>query len=234
MKKTFKTAKEIINYLIDWDSKRLSEKLKLVFSEKEGVKMNSKLDFGSTSEIEEEFNYFLDTLEIMQDIDFRYYYRITDDNYIQLALKFLNDELEICAQYELKYDNLKKNIIHILEQNIEANSPYTGYPKFVNSTIFTEKEFNTLIKSIQNRKLAIINEAKSKSTNLINFLKFQGLNPKPTGNNPNSWVSKCPSGGNHNIMISTINDEWGCGYCNRKGNKIDLEAWILRINLENK
>jgi len=47
------------------------------------------------------------------------------------------------------------------------------------------------------------------------------LNPRPAGHNPTSWVANCP-GGHHWIMISTSSNQFGCGYCRRKGGPGEL------------
>jgi len=48
---------------------------------------------------------------------------------------------------------------------------------------------------------------------LLFFLEQQQqLHPKPTDFNEDSWTASCPSGGNHFIMVTTLKDEWGCGY----------------------
>ena len=81
----------------------------------------------------------------------------------------------------------------------------------------------------KDEKLAIIKEAKMVETPLIAYLREQHLNPKRSGNNSHSWIAKCPCGGNHFINVVTKNDEWGCGYCGRKGNQPELEKWIQEI-----
>ena len=138
--------------------------MKTVFSTQEGVKMNSELDFGDTIRIISEFEYLLDTTEIMWGCQMQYFYRVTDDNYIQLALKIEGGELQLSAQFKLRYEN---------------------------------------------------------------------LNPRPTGNTKYSWVASCPfAKGKHFIMVSTLNDDWGCGYCGKGGNQLDLDKWLKEIKIK--
>ena len=206
--------------------------MKTVFTKEEGVIMSSCQEFGDIKNLIVEFQYLMDTLEIMGDIDFKYFYRVTDDNYIQLAYKMDKREMELCAQYRLRHDNLKENITFIVKENIEAHLPYEGFPIFEKSTVFTEQEFNSIIQSIKDEKNAIIKQATSTQTPLIDYLREQNLNPRPTGYTPNSWVARCPCGGNHHIMVSTLNDEWGCGYCNRKGEIPELEKWLQEVKIK--
>ena len=121
--------------------------MKTVYTTDEGVKMNSNLDFGSTTDILNEFDYLMDTTETMWDIQCRYSYRITDDHYIQLAHAYNDDilDLKIIAQYKLRYENLKENILFIIKNNIEAHLFFNGFPKLENSAIFTPAEFDEII-----------------------------------------------------------------------------------------
>ncbi|MBT8252851.1 MAG: hypothetical protein KJN68_02685 [Bacteroidia bacterium] len=206
--------------------------MKKVFTTQEGVKMNFRLDFGDIKNLINEFQYLMDTLEIMGDIDFKYFYRVTDDNYIQLAYKMDKRGMELCAQYKLRYDNLKENIIFIVKENIEAHLPYIGFPIFQNSVVFTKEEFDGIIQIMKDEKVVITEKVKSYETPLIDYLRAQKLNPRPKGGNPNSWVAKCPCGGNHQIMVSTLHDEWGCGYCKRKGKIPELGKWLQEIKIK--
>tara|TARA_R110002012_G_scaffold265939_1_gene449415 strand:- start:16373 stop:17074 length:702 start_codon:yes stop_codon:yes gene_type:complete len=206
--------------------------MKTVFTKKEGVKMNSDLDFGTTIDIFNEFHYLMDTTESMWDIDFKYFYRVTDDNFIQIAYRMDEGELELSAQFKLRYKNFKENIIFIIRRLIEAHLPYKGFPVYENSTLFTKEEFDGIIQTMKAEKRAIIEQAKANQTPLIYYLKKQNLDPQPTGNSVNSWTTKCPSGGNHHLMVSPLSDEWGCGYCKGKGKIPELEKWLQNIKIK--
>lgn len=62
--------------------------MKTVFTTQEGVKMNSQLDFGSTENIRNEFQFLMTTYETMFEEEFDYFYRITSDGYIQIACSY--------------------------------------------------------------------------------------------------------------------------------------------------
>lgn len=57
--------------------------------------MNSALDFESTAGINNEFNYLMTTTESQFDEELNYYYRITDDDFIQVAYSNYDSPLEI-------------------------------------------------------------------------------------------------------------------------------------------
>ena len=201
--------------------------MKTVFTTQEGVKMNSKLNFGSTKKIENEFQFLMTTYESIFDEEFDYFYRITIDKYIQLAYSYKKSELKIIAQFKLQHNSKKDNIIFIIKKYIEANHLYNGYPTLKESPLFSTEEFNEIIHEIEHPKNITIEKTSKKITPLISYMIQQKLNPKPTGFNENSWIAKCPSGGNHFLQVVTNTEKWGCGYCKRKGGLQELKNWII-------
>jgi len=206
--------------------------MKTVFTTQEGVKMNSKLYFGNTKSISHEFENLMDTSESMWDVQCQYFYRVTDDKYIQLARTVKGSNLNIIAQKKLKHQHLKDNIISIVKMNMDVRLPYDGFPCFEKSDVFTEAEFNSIIDTIKAEKNAIIAETERRETPIIRYLKAVDIPTHPSGNNPNSWVANCPCGGQHHIYIVTIEDTWGCGYCKRKGKLPELKQWIQEIRIK--
>lgn len=61
---------------------------------------------------------------------------------------------------------------------------------------------------------------------LIRFCQDNKLNLRQAGSCISNWLASCPSGGNHAIMISTTSNEWGCGYCKKKGRLPELKQWV--------
>lgn len=59
---------------------------------------------------------------------------------------------------------------------------------------------------------------------IIKMAKELGLNPRPAGHNHNAWMANCPRT-NHWLMISAGQNEFGCGYCRRKGGPAELRAF---------
>lgn len=203
--------------------------MKTVYSRQEGVKMNSDLDFGNTDGIEDQFYPLIDVLATMLNEEFNYFYRITDDNYIQMAYSYCGSQIEIKAQYKLRFQSLKKDIIFIVKNYIEANAPFNGYPTFENSAVFTKQEFDAIVHELKSEKAVISKKSLENITPLITYLKKNNLNPIPSGESPANWRAQCPSKRGHFIEVSTKSDEWGCGYCRRKGKQADLENWLLEI-----
>jgi hypothetical protein len=53
-----------------------------------------------------------------------------------------------------------------------------------------------------------------------------GLHPEPAGIGPTQWDARCPVRSGHRLMITTGNDEFGCGYCRVKGGVDELRALV--------
>ena len=201
--------------------------MKSTYSTQEGVKMNSDLDFGNTDGIVEQFHPLMNLLVTIFDEEFNYFYRLTDDNYIQIAYSYSGSPIKIIAQYKLRFQDFKENITFIVKNYIEANSPYNGYPTFYSSPIFTKQEFDTILNELKSERAAISKKSFQNITPLITYLKDNNLNPIPSGESPTNWRAQCPSKRGHFIEVSTKTDTWGCGYCRRKGTQTDLENWLL-------
>jgi hypothetical protein len=63
---------------------------------------------------------------------------------------------------------------------------------------------------------------------IIKLARQLGLNPRPAGHNRSDWTADCPRR-SHTIMISPSSNEFGCGYCRRKGGPAELKAFADHI-----
>jgi hypothetical protein len=52
-----------------------------------------------------------------------------------------------------------------------------------------------------------------------------GLNPRPAGHNDSAWIADCPRR-THTLILSPSLNEFGCGYCRRKGGANELRAFV--------
>ena len=63
------------------------------------------------------------------------------------------------------------------------------------------------------------------SSHIIDVARALHLNPWPEGSSPYNWLARCPDT-NHSLMISSKSEQFGCGYCARRGNAEDLKAFV--------
>lgn len=175
-------------------------------------------------------HYLIDLEEGMWEVEIRYHYRITDEGHLQL-ISFDDDKLgKVYTELKKTEASLKENLSNLLEQYIEYNRFYMGFPIFIDSVLFTRDEYEALIEKIRAELDIQRKKAEQNRTPLIEYLERKELRPKPSGNNARSWIAKCPSEGSHFIMVTTDPDEWGCGYCNRKGGIKELETWFNELD----
>lgn len=208
-----------------------------VFVQDEGIDLGSSYLFGNPKNIKNtsfliELEYEISCFEI----EVIYHYRITDDNYLQLV--YFNEEAPdtIKCQFKRTSASLKENLSILLKRYFSAARGFNGLPSYIDSAIYTKIEYDNLIQEIIKESQEIKQKASQNKSPLIMYLEGKELCPKPTGNNSISWVAKCPSGGNHFLMVTTKPDAWGCGYCNRKGGIEDIQQWfneLDQINLTN-
>lgn len=59
---------------------------------------------------------------------------------------------------------------------------------------------------------------------IVSMARILGLNPQPNGQGPHHWRARCP-GTNHSLYIQSGSDQFGCGYCRRKGDADELQAF---------
>ena len=204
---------------------------KNAFIKKEGISMNATNNFGDPAPLFSEFTCFL----ILENVDWRakfyYYYRITNDNYIQIAQGYDNEVNQICAQFKKTDQDIKSNLEKIMSRYFEAYRGYEEFPEFVESSLFTKQDFKEILEFVNTEADTLINIAKKNPSPFIEFLKTNNFNPKPSGNSEYSWKIGCPNAkGRHFLMISTLNDEWGCGYCRKKGNLEEFKNWLRELD----
>ena len=122
--------------------------------------------------------------------------------------------------------DVKETLLRFLLEFLSFPGNFCGTPMYVQSQMINKQEFESVLK----RAISIIqvrrDNAWKKKTAIIDICVNSGLDPEPAGHNDNAWLARCPTKGNHHIMISTTTDEWGCGYCKRKGGISELLEWL--------
>ena len=132
-------------------------------------------------------------------------------------------------------NQISRNEISVLKEFLidlfSCSGNCYGYPIFSHSELITEDEFNHClhlgIENIRKRKNQI--REKGKDHPIILYCAEKKLHPEPEDHSPDSWKANCPSGRQHQIMISTSSPSshsWGCGYCKKKGGLEELKQWV--------
>ncbi len=138
-------------------------------------------------------------------------------------------ENEITIPIQNKDASIRIVLEEFLVNLMSYRKNFLGTPLFDKSDVFTKKEFDAMLKKgielmDERDELAKLSNADNE---LIIYCKSIQLYPEPVGSSPTNWKANC-LGGNHHIMISTKSNEWGCGYCGKKGDLNELKKWYER------
>jgi hypothetical protein len=94
--------------------------------------------------------------------------------------------------------------------------------------LLTTDELASLVGAIAEEfkinKLAAEAAQRGHEAPILKLARELGLHPKPAGHDSNAWTADCPRR-NHSIMISPSLNEFGCGYCRRKGGLAELQEF---------
>lgn len=166
-----------------------------------------------------------------------YLYRITKDHYIQWIDLFIDDDNDvektllqagsvshnIVCQYQYDWDlTFKENLLTLFAEFIHARSMFDGHIIQFSSDLISDEDYQSILANIEDRKK---NPVHSK---LLDFMKNNGLQPYAHDAKKGLYLSRCVNTANHHlyISISAEKEEWGCGYCKRKGGINELKQWI--------
>lgn len=139
-----------------------------------------------------------------------------------------NTKVELTFSITQPFLDTKTALSHFLVEFMSHPGNFFGRPEYVSSEFLSEMEFKKLLE----RSINIINERESiameltRQNELIQYCYQAKLDPEPEGSSPTNWRAKCASGGHHYMLISTQSNQWGCGYCKRKGGLVDLQKWV--------
>lgn len=115
--------------------------------------------------------------------------------------------------------------IYFVNELLRARWGYVYPNQVVLEGLIGSNRYDEIMESIsrdikQNQTLS--NGEKSK---IIKMAIQLGLNPVPPTIKPHIWQATCP-GTNHRLLLNEKTEEFGCGYCRKKGDHIALKDLI--------
>lgn len=163
------------------------------------------------------------------------YYKVTDpktdgsQEFVILCVDgYRNREDETTFPVDLTLGSRKEQLKPYLQKMCRGYLGFTGQPLYRSSNLFTEQEFMAFVDEAE-RELEEIGKRAEKmigSNELLSYFQEKKLFPRSHDKNLKHWTASCPSGRGHPVMISSQSNEWGCGYCRRKGGLAELKAWL--------
>jgi len=122
-------------------------------------------------------------------------------------------------------DSILRSGMFLLSEYFDAVCGFYSPVKFLAEGALLKSDYE----EINQRRKATIRknqEAASKQeTKIIEVATELGLQPQAPLLNREIWSAKCPGTG-HQLYINARKNEFGCGYCCRKGGPKDLRAFV--------
>ncbi|MBT6009864.1 MAG: hypothetical protein HOG80_00600 [Candidatus Marinimicrobia bacterium] len=115
--------------------------------------------------------------------------------------------------------------IFLISEYFDAVCGFYSPVKFLAGGLIARSDYEEIIQR-QKATIRRNQEVASKwETKIIRVATQLGLHPQPPLLNPEIWSAQCP-GTAHQLYINARKNEFGCGYCCRKGGPKDLRAFV--------
>jgi len=159
------------------------------------------------------------------------YYKIQEQKLYLLKIDHQEDTVkERIISYNLNLTTVDAILTYFLKELFFKDDFFgEGRMIYEKSEQFSEDYFNSIQKEQNDayrQKIKLIEDA-AKNNDLINFCRTIHLHPTPDGIHATNWTAQCLSKGNHHLLLSTLTNEWGCGYCRKKGGLPELKKWYF-------
>jgi len=115
--------------------------------------------------------------------------------------------------------------LRLLERLFRARVGFAWPDRFAAPGIVDRSGFENLVGRIEEELKANREKSRSRKTGIIMVARKLGLLPQPTGTDPGFWQTRCPGTG-HPLYINAAVNEFGCGWCRRKGGIKELRAFV--------
>jgi hypothetical protein len=125
-----------------------------------------------------------------------------------------------------------KAAIRLLDALVRARVGYEfPQPPYLPG-LLTRRELAGIVRAVTEelRRNSMAAEAAQKvwKAPIIELANELGLHPRPAGHNGSAWVADCPRR-SHTVLLSPSLNEFGCGYCRRKGGPAELRAFADHV-----
>lgn len=164
------------------------------------------------------------------------YYFLTDHRGIRILSRVLLDDeydrnpdetecpLELDDRIYEHRENLREELNQIIEQKIEYDRFIMGIPRLYRSSqFFTRSDWDRISLQWTKKTRTVF------TSPFIEFLKENALNPRPFDHEKGMWTASCPRASHHPLMLNVFEEQFGCGWCKKKGGLQELKIWIAEI-----
>jgi hypothetical protein len=167
----------------------------------------------------------IDTVQILF-----YLIRTKDLDWLEVVVRHSGSIMSRSCVMSISRDGSRREAAaRLLDAHVRSRVHYECPGPPYQSGLLTKGELESIVGAIaeeltRNRRMATEKQRRYEAT-IIKMARELGLDPRPAGHNDSAWMASCPQSMNHWIMISPERDEFGCGYCRRKGGPQELRAF---------
>jgi len=152
--------------------------------------------------------------------------RASADEITKLETLLLNQSRQAMRVLTMTHtDSIFRSGLFLLSEYFDAVCGFYSPVKFLAEGLLLRSDYE----GINQRQRATIRRnqeaANKRETKIIKVAIELGLHPQPPLLNPKLWSATCP-GTKHKLFINARKNEFGCGYCCRKGGPKDLRAFV--------
>ena len=158
-----------------------------------------------------------------------YLIRTSDQDWLEEVVKNSNEVIDRkCVGSNPRDGSKRETAARLLDAHVRSRINYECPVSPYQAGLLTSSELENIITVIAGelkRNSDAAEEAQRQDeAPIVKMARELGLGPRPAGHDHNSWMANCPRT-NHWIMISAEQNEFGCGYCRRKGGPSELRAF---------
>jgi hypothetical protein len=158
-----------------------------------------------------------------------YLIRTSDLDWLEVVVKYSNKIIRRTCVSNIPRDGSKREAAaRLLNAHVRARVHYDFPIPPYQGGLLTPGELEDIVTAVvaeldHNSRVAEEQQRQHEAP-ILKMAKELGLDPRPAGHNHNAWMANCPRT-SHWLMISAEQNEFGCGYCRRKGGPAELRAF---------
>jgi hypothetical protein len=165
-----------------------------------------------------------------------YLIRTKERDWLEAVVKYSNKIIsrscvKSIARHGSKREAAARLLVAHMRSQVHHDRPGPPYQ----SGLLTIGELKGIVGAIaaelKHNSRAAEEEQRRHEAPIIKMARALGLDPCPAGHNDSAWMANCPRGA-HWIMISPSHNEFGCGYCHRKGGPEELHTFYDLVRHE--
>ncbi len=162
-----------------------------------------------------------------------YLIRTNDADWLEVIVRYSDKIMsQKCVISVARQGSKREAAGRLLDAHVRSRI-YYGFPvPPYRKGLLTSRELENIVGAVTDEfdrnSRAAEKEQGQHEAPIIKTARELNLNPRPAGHNNTAWIADCPRR-SHWIMISPSLNEFGCGYCRRKGGPKELKEFCHSV-----